>query len=113
MTVRTVKVPLYGTTITLVTTPASWNRCAARLDISPVEASEGYDGVSALPDHGNGLLGVFRPSVGILAHEATHMAASILNRAGIDPFSNNEEPLCYLVQWIVDRLWPIISRPVP
>ena len=46
-----------------------------------------------------------RPSQGIVAHEALHVVIGIMNH--IDPsklWSHSEEPMCYLMEWIVDQI---------
>lgn len=62
----------------------------------------GYDGTGAVGACAPGkrvdlVVGVFDRRWQTLVHECTHAAVSLLQRVGIDPLSNNAEPLAYLV----------------
>jgi hypothetical protein len=62
----------------------------------------GYDGRGAAGATAPGkavdfVLGVFDKSWLTLVHECVHVASLLLAKAGIDPQSNNAEPLAYLV----------------
>lgn len=49
----------------------------------------------------------------VLAHEAVHVAAWILQARGM-PFSfKNEEGVAYLVQWFVHHANPLLARLTP
>ena len=41
---------------------------------------------------------------GTIAHEAFHAAFRILDRAGVKPDVNNQEPFAYLLSWVVDAV---------
>lgn len=49
----------------------------------------------------DGVIGVFDGSILSLVHEAVHAASYILKACGIDPQSNEAEPLAYLVDHLV------------
>ena len=40
---------------------------------------------------------------GIIAHEALHVISAIFRRRMIELSFDHDEPLCYLLEWIVDR----------
>ena len=44
-------------------------------------------------------------TVGVMAHEAVHIADFIFANCGIIHDLNNDEPLAYLVEWITDELY--------
>ena len=45
-----------------------------------------------------------KPKLGEIAHEAVHAAHFLLKDVGVKITPDNDEPLAYLVQWIVDEL---------
>ena len=47
---------------------------------------------------------------GKIAHEAVHVAHFIMNDRGIEADSRNDEPMAYLVQWIVDVVHKFIKQ---
>lgn len=49
----------------------------------------------------DGVIGVFDGNLLSLVHEAVHAASYILTTCGIDPQSNEAEPLAYLVDHLV------------
>lgn len=51
--------------------------------------------------HTDGVIGVFDGSILSLVHESVHAASYILKACGIDPQSNEAEPLAYLVDHLV------------
>ena len=52
-------------------------------------------------------------ALGVLAHEAVHVAAWILRVRGM-PFSfKNEEGVAYLVQWFVSHASPLLVASPP
>ena len=62
----------------------------------------GYDGRDAAGACAPGkrvdlVVGVFDRRWQTVVHECTHAAVMVLQRVGIDPLSNNAEPLAYLV----------------
>ncbi|APF87611.1 hypothetical protein BCR16_12760 [Ralstonia solanacearum FJAT-1458] len=62
----------------------------------------GYDGRGACGACAPGkrvdfVVGVFDRRWQTLVHECTHVAVLLLEKVGIDPLSNNAEPLAYMV----------------
>jgi len=49
------------------------------------------------------LVGLFVDAASVLAHEVTHLALSIADRAGFDPL-NEQEPLAYLIEELFGRI---------
>jgi len=47
---------------------------------------------------------------GVVAHEAVHLASMIAYRRGFEPDFNNDEPLAYLTEWIVDFAHQTIKK---
>jgi hypothetical protein len=50
---------------------------------------------------GEHVIGVFDGNLYTLVHECVHAATAVLQQVGIDPLSNQSEPLAYLVDWLV------------
>lgn len=48
--------------------------------------------------------GVHYPTPGIIAHEAKHLTNHIFDIVGVDLDLYNDEPECYLLGWIVNRI---------
>ncbi len=47
---------------------------------------------------------------GIVAHEAVHVANFIFERIGVVPSFDNDEPLTYLTQWVVDEIYKVVNK---
>ena len=47
---------------------------------------------------------------GIICHEAIHAAGMILNRAEVISSFDNDEPLCYLAEWISNNIYAFIKK---
>ena len=47
---------------------------------------------------------------GTIAHEAVHLAHYIADERGIKLDLNNDEPITYLVGWIVDEVYDFIKK---
>ena len=46
-----------------------------------------------------------RTRIEVIAHEALHAAAMILNECGVKPDFDNDEPLAYLVGFCAESIW--------
>jgi acetone carboxylase gamma subunit len=44
-------------------------------------------------------------TVGVMAHEAVHIADFIFTNCGITHDLDNDEPFAYLVEWIINELY--------
>lgn len=71
--------------------------------------------VGRLTDDNTGLdIGVYIcldcHSVNTLAHECTHLAFRILERAGIRPTADEHEALAYLVGWLAEKVQSVIDK---
>jgi hypothetical protein len=42
-------------------------------------------------------------TAGIIAHESLHIASDIFNSISADMDLNNQEPQCYLLEWVVEQ----------
>jgi hypothetical protein len=61
-------------------------------------------GIAGAFDYGSSVdfvVGVFDGKLLTLVHEAVHAASALLTHCGIDPQSNEAEPLAYLVDHLV------------
>ncbi len=47
---------------------------------------------------------------GVIAHEATHVANFIFEYIGVVPSFDNDEPLAYLTQWVVDEIYKVMNK---
>jgi hypothetical protein len=43
-------------------------------------------------------------TAGVVAHEATHVATALMTLRGINFDAKNDEPMAYLVEWVVDEI---------
>lgn len=71
--------------------------------------------VGRLTDDNTGLdIGVYIcldcHSVNTLAHECTHLAFRIFERAGIRPTADEHEALAYLVGWLAEKVQSVIDK---
>lgn len=41
---------------------------------------------------------------GVIAHECTHAALTLFKSRGIHPDVENQEPLAYMIEWLVDQV---------
>jgi len=49
-------------------------------------------------------------SVGTIAHECKHIVNFIFEARGIKLDLNNDEPECYLLEWLVNKIYSIIKN---
>jgi hypothetical protein len=97
------KVPLYGTYLMLVVSDdvRAYHRQHCDRD----------DNVIAFTAWIKGRLSIIIPpdaKIGTIAHEVVHAAAEALDHHGAKWGVKNQEPLCYLITWIMDwiyRVW--------
>jgi hypothetical protein len=47
---------------------------------------------------------------GCVTHEAIHLANFLADFRGFKPDFNNDEPICYLAEWIVDQTYKFINE---
>jgi len=50
------------------------------------------------------------PTPGIIAHEAKHLVNNIFINIGHEPDKWHDEPECYLLMWIVNRIHEFINK---
>ena len=91
------KVPLYGTSLRLTVSNdvPSYFKANTKEDGNPLAFTAWIKGVITV---------VIAPdtTVGVIAHEVVHAAAEVLDHHGAKWGASNQEPLCYLVNWIAD-----------
>jgi len=51
-----------------------------------------------------------KPSPGVIAHESLHIVSAIYRDVHADFCLHNEEPQCYLLEWIVDQIHKTIKK---
>ena len=81
----------YGHRVTFTDTATEFNALADGMKAT------GCNGAFSSGKRTDYVVGVFDKGLWTLVHECVHAASSILQEAGIDPQSNNAEPLAYLV----------------
>lgn len=59
------------------------------------------DGACAPGKRADLVVGVFDRRWQTVVHECIHAAVTVLQRVGIDPLSNNSEPLAYMAEHLV------------
>lgn len=47
---------------------------------------------------------------GVIAHEALHVSNFLASERGIKASNNNDEPMAYLTEWVVDRIYEFINK---
>jgi hypothetical protein len=93
------RVPVYGGVVRLHTTPETFeeHRRALLGDVAPLRATASRVSMFSTAQDGRlYLVGWFDGKVSSLSHELVHVADMVLRNAGIDPRSNDAEPLAYL-----------------
>ena len=112
---HTFNVQLYGWRVFLFVERDKYARFASRRTGTPIaerraEAADS-DGLTLCRKEAHELvIAIFDGEPGTLAHEATHAAFYILTGAGVKLTSDNDEPLAYLVGYIVDECIPSIVK---
>lgn len=112
--VKLLPLPIYGGSIALCNTPEEWERCHETLNLDG--SVNGAYGKASYFENENGqaifLIGIFKPDMGTLVHECGHVALFVCERVGINPFSSNGEPYCYLLGAIFDMFSKIIAERI-
>lgn len=85
----------YGLRITFTDTAKEFNALADG------HKATGCGGAFSSGKRTDYVVGVFDRNLMTLIHECVHAASSLLQEVGIDPISNNSEPLAYLVDHLV------------
>lgn len=49
-------------------------------------------------------------TAGVVAHEATHVATALMALRGITVDAKSDEPMAYLVEWVVDEVVKFMDR---
>lgn len=49
---------------------------------------------------------------GVIAHEAYHICSFISDKRGITIDTNNDEPIAYLTEWIVNEIHKFINKNI-
>ena len=52
----------------------------------------------------NPLNSISKLSQGIIAHEAVHVVNFVFGSRGVIPDTDNDEPMAYFVEWVVDEI---------
>lgn len=77
------------------------------------EIGNGYDGmVFQVKSKDNGYLGSLvwianSVNIGVIAHEASHVAMDMLSDIGYKLDACNQEPISYMIGWIADCIWQV------
>jgi hypothetical protein len=98
----TYTVPPYGMQVVFTDTVKEFHALRFHKDYSVRELHGAFDSGKVA----DCVVGVFDGKLLTLVHECVHAASVILQACGIDPLSNNSEPLAYLV----DHLTAIGSK---
>jgi hypothetical protein len=99
------KVPIYGTCLHLIVTDDVAECARARL-------CDEDRNVLALTAWIKGVLTIMVPvgaSVGMTAHEAFHAACEILDHHGAKWGKTNQEPIAYVLGWIIDWIARVLK----
>lgn len=103
---KTIKIPLYQGEVTLIKTD----------DLKEVEKKyktqslHGYDACVLRDGHSQYIIAFTNNiRVGIIAHEALHLIGYIYEDIGAILDVKNDEPQCYLLEWIVDECHKFIK----
>lgn len=102
------KTPLYGTTFTVIIYDDNDELNKLLKNQEVVDKIEDFDG--AVLTHKDHLYIVFNcsekgyPTPGIIAHESKHLVNNIFIRICHELDRWNDEPECYLLSWIVNRI---------
>lgn len=100
---RTYTVAPYGSRVVFTDDVKAFNALASTGGLRKADAA---CGAMAPARTGGYVVGVFDRHWLTAVHECTHLAATVLPAVGIDPLSNNSEPLAYLV----DNLTAVCCR---
>lgn len=77
------------------------------------EIGDEFDGiVYKVKSKDNGYLGSLvwistSVNIGVIAHEASHVAMDILSDIGYKLDDENQEPLSYMIGWVADCIWQV------
>lgn len=47
---------------------------------------------------------------GVIAHEAYHVVSGIMSHVGVYPSFDNDEPMAYLIEWVVNNIHRVVDR---
>lgn len=112
---KAIEIPLYGGYLVIV---LSNSRKKVKKFLPSFDRSEVY--AHAWADNYNGQQGYYvilnfdsefsRLDPGAIAHEATHISSYLFDIRGMKPDFNNDEPQCYLIQWVVNEVFKFIHE---
>ena len=102
---RTMIAHPYGMTIRFALSQREADRLGKRYNIDTAGAA-GWTIIT----NGVCLLAVCDGKQSTLVHECIHAAVEILTRVGIDPLSNDAEPLTYLSEYIFEHISRELAR---
>lgn len=98
-------VPIYGTLLRLVVTDDvkgfAQKNCADNSE--PVALTAWVKGVLHI------VIPQGKKTIGVVAHEVVHAAAEVLDHHGAKWNKFNQEPLCYLVGWMMDWINRVVK----
>lgn len=87
----------YGMRVAFTDTVKEFHALRYHTDFSAKDLHGAFDSGKAV----DCVVGVFDGKLLTLVHEAVHAASAVLQSCGIDPLSNEAEPLAYLVDHLV------------
>lgn len=103
-------IPLYGNTLVVIQTD-DLSGVQKKYGFTPIEGCNGITFVSkdkkGRPDYVVAFKG--KTTAGIIAHESLHVVASVFDHVQAYLDMNNEEPQCYLLGWIVDKIHSVVK----
>lgn len=98
---------MFGGTVYYYTDLAKFRKAMKRkIGDDPGEAS----GWTIADDSGNFYVGVFDGNPATVVHESVHIAMTILERVGIEPYEANGEPVAYLVDHLFAQLMKVHKK---
>lgn len=111
MKTKTINVPIYMATLTMVLIDNGWEEFDEKYNLK-TELEDYEGGVIKLEQEGEIVLAIRSTEPSVIAHEAVHVANQIFLDNHVKLSRTNDEPHAYLVGWVVKEVGKFINGSV-
>jgi len=101
MRTKTKKIPLYTGKLTIIQTEKEETLSDVAKVLNIDFDVSNYDGMACIDKHNYIVAFIDKTTPSIIAHESIHAVGFIFQEHNIRMDANNDEPIAYLLEWIV------------
>lgn len=105
---KKIKIPIYDS-ILIVLLVEDMGELRKKYSFHPDDMLESYNALY-FNHKGTHHLAFEEVDVGLIAHESLHAVGKVLDERGILYEPYNDEPFCYLLGWVVDKVTEILNN---